>query len=173
MGRGRPPKPLELQLIEGRRISKKKQSSPKPKKEIPICPSWLCDRAKTEWRYIVPELDKLGLLTKIDRAALVLYCESYAQYRAAQEWIQKNGVHYPIWERDKKTQEIVRDNEGKPILRYMQQFPQVGIANKAFKNIQACCIMFGLSPSDRGRISIPGNEEETDPMREMMRRKKA
>ncbi len=170
--RGRPPKPYNLQLIEGRRISKKKQHSPKPKKELPICPSWLSDKAKAEWRYIVPELDRLGLLTKIDRAALVTYCESFAQYRTAMEWIQKNGTHYPLWERDTKTKEIVRDAEGKPILRYMQQVPQVGIANKAFQNIKSCCMMFGLSPSDRGRISIPGKEEEEDPMREMMKRKK-
>ncbi len=170
--RGRPPKPVELQLIEGRRVSKKKQSSPKPKKQTPICPSWLCDKAKSEWKYIVPELDRLGLLTKIDRAALVSYCESYAQYRTAMEWIHKNGTHYPLWERDQKTKAIVRDGEGKPILRYMQQVPQVSIANKAFQNIKACSSMFGLSPSDRGRMSVPGAEDKEDSMEQMFQERR-
>jgi phage terminase small subunit len=39
----------------------------------PTCPRHLSREAKVEWRRITRELKHLGLLTKIDRAALAIY----------------------------------------------------------------------------------------------------
>ena len=49
-----------------------------PEIEIPGCPSHLLKEARKEWKRITPELVKLGLIAKIDRAALALYCQAWA-----------------------------------------------------------------------------------------------
>jgi phage terminase small subunit len=40
--------------------------------------------------------------------------------------------------------------------------PQVSIANKALGNIRAAASQIGLSPSDRGRIQVPGIDDNRD-----------
>jgi len=38
----------------------------------------------------------------------------------------------------------------------------VSIANKALGNIRAAASQIGLSPSDRGRIEVPGADNDSD-----------
>jgi len=148
--RGRKPKPTNLKVLEGnpgqRPLNK---NEPKPRRQRPTCPRWLSLEAKREWKRIVPELDRLGLLTVLDKAMLVCYCEAYAEYKDAKEKVATMGKVYPI-----------RDELGN--IKYLQQNPYVSIANKAFQQIKAACAEFGLSPSARGRIQIPGQQDEDE-----------
>ena len=50
----------------------------------------------------------------------------------------------------------------------MQQWPQVSIANKALQNIKAFGTEFGLTPSSRGRLEVPGASEGDDPMEALL-----
>lgn len=104
----------------------------------------------------MPELARLGLLTIVDRAALVGYCESWAEYRQAREYLIKAGPVYPL-----------RDDKGE--VKYLAQVPQVSIANKALANVRAFCAEFGLTPSARSRMSIPGKPESADGMEAFFR----
>jgi len=51
-----------------------------PEVEIPSCPSWCWKEAKKEWKRITPLLEDAGLIALIDRAALTLYCQAWAEY---------------------------------------------------------------------------------------------
>jgi P27 family predicted phage terminase small subunit len=168
--RGRKPKPTYLKILEGnpgqRPLNK---NEPKPKRVRPSCPRWLSKEAKAEWSRVVPELDRLGLLTLVDRAALSGYCESWAEYREAREWVHNHGSSYPIFERDEDNN-IKHDDRGQPILRYMQQVPQVSIAHRALEQIRAFCSEFGLTPSARSRMHVPGQEEPEDEMERLLSR---
>lgn len=148
--RGTKPKPTALKVLEGnpgkRPLNK---DEPKPKPIMPPCPEWLHEDAKREWERISPELEQLGLLTVVDMAALSGYCESWAQYKKAIEFLHKHGETYPI-----------KDENGK--VKYIQQFPQVSIANKALQNIKAFCAEFGLTPSSRSRMIVPGADNRDD-----------
>ena len=53
---------------------------PKPCQGIDTRPAWLNPEAKREWARIVPELELIGLLTKVDRAILAIYCEIWGQF---------------------------------------------------------------------------------------------
>jgi len=78
--RGPPPKPTALKLFAGtfrKDRAPKREPKPAQTKGFPKPPSFLGQIAKQEWRRVVPELHKLGILTKVDRAALAAYCESY------------------------------------------------------------------------------------------------
>ncbi len=50
-----------------------------PSVGAPSCPEWLPVDAKDEWNRIVPELDRLGVLTCVDNSILVGHCSTYAE----------------------------------------------------------------------------------------------
>ena len=146
--KGRKPKPTALKVIQGNPGKRPlPENEPKPKPIAPECPTWLHEDAKKEWDRVAPELERLGLLTVVDMVALAGYCESWAQWKDAIEFIHKHGTVYSI-----------KDDEGK--VKYLQQVPQVSIANKAQQQIRAWCAEFGLTPSSRGRMNLPGQKDE-------------
>jgi P27 family predicted phage terminase small subunit len=144
---GRKNKPLALHILNGNPskldLKEKIKNEPKPKKALLVCPAYLAEDkiAFNEWNRIVPELYKLGLLTTVDQEALELLCSQYSIYRQAIATIQEEGL----------TTNNIRDG--------FKAIPEVAIAREAAKTIKALCVEFGLTPSSRGRISIPGEED--------------
>ena len=117
--RGRKPKPTHLKLLHGSRRPINKHE-PKPKLERPPCPARLCPEAKKAWREIVPELERLGLLTTIDGQALARYCDMHAIYVEAMIFLKDNPKVYSL-----------RDESGK--LKCLVQVPQVAMARSFAK----------------------------------------
>lgn len=140
-----PTKPTALKLLEGD-IHKERMSpnEPKPDLTMPECPDWLEDEAKKEWFRVVPELYKLKLLTSMDITALIGYCQSWARYVEAEQFLSD---HDTVFVTDKG---------------YMGPVPQVAMAQKYLKLCQSFMIQFGMTPSSRGNISIPGNPEDEE-----------
>ena len=145
---GRKPKPTALKILEGNPGKRQlNNSEPTPAKKAPKCPSWLDAEAKKEWRRLTKQLDDLGLLTTVDMAAFAGYCQAYARWKEAEEFISKHGT-------------IVKTPSG-----YWQQVPQVSIAQTYLKIMNKLCEQFGLTPSARSRIvSDVGRQDPTDPM---------
>lgn len=145
--RGRKPKPTAIKIIEGnpgkRPLNK---NEPKPEKKAPRCPSWLENDAKKEWRRMAKQMEHLGTLTEIDMAAFAGYCQAYARWKEAEEFVTKHGA-------------IVKTPSG-----YWQQVPQVSIAQTYLKIMNKFCEQFGLTPSSRSRIITDTNEKEDDKM---------
>lgn len=164
MPAGRKPVPTNLKILHGNPGKRPlPKNEPKPAPIAPKCPSWLHKDAKKEWKRVAPQLERLGLLTQLDMVALAGYCQSYARYKEAEEFLTKRGTTYALWERD-ASGAIMYDDRGQPILRYMQQWPQVSISNKALQQVRAFCSEFGFTPSARGRMSVPGAEDKEDGM---------
>ena len=99
MSVGRKPIPSNLKVFRGTERKDRKKNEPKPEAGIPRCPPHLSDEAKLEWARISPELYTLGLLRKIDRAALVGYCEAWSDYKAATEKVAQLGMVIKTGER--------------------------------------------------------------------------
>lgn len=148
--RGPPPKPAELKVIEGTfRPDRVAPYRPRPKVEIPSCPSWLGREAKREWRRITPHLEKLGLITQVDRSALAAYCQAYHRWWEAEKLIAEHGLTFTT-------------PKG-----YVQQRPEVGIANTALKQMRMFLTEFGLTPASRTKVSA-APEVPTDTDREFL-----
>ena len=113
----------------------------KPKLEAPRCPVWLTEEAKRVWRRTVPELKRLGVIAVIDGDALAAYCQTFARWKQAEEFIAKHGECYSL-----------RDENGR--MRYMQPFPQVSIAKSLLHLLKGFQQEFGLTPSSRSRIEV-------------------
>ena len=101
------------------------------------CPvSHLDDEAQTEWNRITPELSTLGLITRIDRAALAAYCQAWSRWVKAEEMLKSTG---PVI-KSKATGAIYQN-------------PYLAVANRAMKQMRDFLTEFGMTPSSRNRVS--------------------
>ena len=147
MTRGPAPMPTKMKLITGNRGKRPiNENEPEPKVEIPRKPKTLQGVAAEEWYRITPELSKLGLLTKIDRVALELYCQLYSYWVDACSKVKSKGMV------------IESENGG------MYQNPYLGIANKCTEKMHKMLCEFGMTPASRSRIKVelPKQEESFD-----------
>lgn len=90
--RGRKPLPKNVHVLRGNpsKLAKRELTGNRraPAVEIPNPPDHLAGEALAEWQRITAELHSLGLVSAIDRAALVLYSESWGLYVLASEQIK-------------------------------------------------------------------------------------
>lgn len=57
-------------------------NEPMPPTGSPACPAWLTGDALEEWKRIVPALDLMGVLTKVDHSILIGHCVTYGEIAA-------------------------------------------------------------------------------------------
>jgi P27 family predicted phage terminase small subunit len=86
----------------------------------------------------------MGMLTNLDMMAFAGYCQAYARWKGAEEFITRHG-------------DMVRTPNG-----YLQQVPQVSIAQTNLKIMLKFCEQFGLTPSARSRMIGEENGAETE-----------
>lgn len=137
--RGPKPEPLRLQLLKGNPGHRKRKREPKPKalQGMPKCPAWMPPAGKREWKRVVPELLRLGLLSIVDVAALEGYCAAYARALEADAVVKKGGL-------------TVATSTG-----FLVQNPAVSISRLAWQAVRQFAAEFGLTPSARSRLEVP------------------
>lgn len=149
MTRGRKPKPTAIKELEGnpgKRALNHKE--PKPDIAIPSCPNHLKGVARQEWNRITKELYKLGMITKLDRAALTICCQVYADYVNACHKLKEEG------------EVIISDKGG------LYQNPWESIKKRSMDQIMKYYAEFGMTPSSRSRVKTdtPSEEDELEKM---------
>lgn len=143
--RGRKPKPSALKELEGNPGKREiNTNEPHPAKKAPPCPKWLEPDAKKEWRRLAKQMEQLGILTEVDMTAFAGYCQAYARWKEAEEFISRHGA-------------IVKTPSG-----YWQQVPQVSIAQTYLRLMNRFCEQFGLTPSSRCRIAADSSNSDSD-----------
>ncbi len=150
--RGRKPTPTAIKELEGNPGKRPLNANePKPKKKAPACPKWLNEDAKREWRRLVKQLEALGVLTELDMAVFATYCDAFARWKEAEEFLSERGLFF-----------ITPSG-------YPQQFPQVAISQNYARLMNRCAEQLGLTPSARSRI-IAGTEGNAagDDMEELL-----
>lgn len=143
MTRGRKPKSTKQKQLEGnpgKRALNDKE--PQPDVAIPDCPPHLQGEARKEWVRITKELEALGVIANIDRAALAMYCAAWLDYLYASRMVDEEG-------------EVITSEKGG---KY--QNPWVGIRNTAMDRVLRIAVEFGMTPSSRSRIRVETPSEE-------------
>lgn len=142
--------PTQLKLARGsRRVTDRLE--PKPQVVRPTRPAQLSRTARSEWDRIAPELERLGLLTKLDRAALAANCQAYGLWVKAEKEAAVDGL-------------VVKTKDGKLI-----QNPYLSIANKAMRQMHEFLVEFGLTPSSRTRVVAVPHTDPDDPKLRLLR----
>ncbi len=141
--RGPAPTPTEKLRMRGSPLATKARLAKEVKGPTgrPACPAWLDADAKKAWKQLVPQLESMRVLTKIDCNALARYCRLWSRWRRAEEFIEKNGEMYPL-----------KDESGR--IKYMQQWPQVSISTKLAQQLTRLEQEFGMTPSARSRLQV-------------------
>lgn len=139
MAVGRPPKPTNVHLLNGN-PSKLKKKDLDARVDIPVeipePPSHLSPSALAEWHRISPELEKMQVVSMVDRAALAAYCSSYSIWEIADNKIQSLG----------EAGMVVGDNELAKVSPWMR------VRSSAIIEMHKFLIEFGFSPSSRSRV---------------------
>jgi P27 family predicted phage terminase small subunit len=151
--RGPAPKPTALKILQGNPGKRPLNArEPLPQRGRPRCPTWLDREAKAKWKALVPELDRLGLLTVVDGDVLAAYCQAYAEFRQATETLRGEGRYISVG-----TQ--------------MQSHPAVAQQRSAWQHIKAFSALLGLDPSSRSKLAVPGEGGEVDEFESFLREK--
>ena len=153
MGRGGPAPPPDP---KGRRggAGRADRTKSEPQAEAPSAtpPEWVSEEAKACWAEIAPQLERMGVLKRIDENALARYCQLWGRWKAAELFIARHGETYPI-----------KDGQGN--VKYIQQLPQVAIASKLAQQLTRLEQEFGMTPSARTRIEVDMPPVVTDKSR--------
>ena len=145
--RGPPPTPSHVLRLRGSWRGDLNRNEPTLEPGRPRCPTWLATEAKAAWKQLVPQLEQIGILTRIDGHALAVLCQTWARWRKAEQFIQDHGETYPV-----------KHTDG--TVRYLKKFPQVTIAESSARTLSRFMQEFGLTPSARTRIRVEQGQDQ-------------
>src|SRR5262245_41098800 len=144
-GRRRIPTALhELRGFPGKR--KPPEGEPTPALATAEPPKWLDDTAIEVWNDVAPELVRLGLLTQVDRHALAGACRWWAVYRKLDASLRDETVE-------------VSQSQGR----------KFRIAQQAFASAMTVFARFGVTPSERARLTMPTVPADDDEAEQLLR----
>jgi P27 family predicted phage terminase small subunit len=142
--------PANIHVLRGTVHPRQNKAHPQPRPGRPTCPGWLLPEAKAEWRRVVPELLRLGVLAAIDRAALAAYCEAWARWCECEAVIGREGATVP------GHRGVLRKH---PLLPALHAYAAM---------VKAFGQEFGLTPASRGRLSV-APPRKADPFDDFLR----
>lgn len=141
--RGAPPKPTALKKLQGtERKDRSPQNEPMPDVRAPEIPRWLHEvpwgvDAVEEWEILAPFLVRLNLLTEIDRINFAALCDAVGRFCYYRRRVRELG-------------DVMIAESG-----YRAKSPEMSMMKDALADMRKFGAIFGLSPSDRTRISVP------------------
>jgi len=155
MAGGRPNKPTILKKLGGTaQPCRTNELEPVPDVALPLAPEWLSDEAKAYWQQIGAVLLSMKVVTVADGPAMMLLCDTLAEWAEAREFVRLNGMTY-------ETETKMGDS-------MHRAYPQVAMASDAWRRSMSMLVQFGLTPASRSKVSALGTDDEKDPFEEMM-----
>lgn len=143
----RTPVPTEIKKImgnPGKRPLPKPGEEPEPDlvMELPEPPDWLGEYGVKEWHRVGPHLVKNRLLTEADLLTFTAYCANVDMLVEATIQIQERGM-------------TIHGARG-PVRN-----PALATFAAATTSLRTLAAEFGMTPSSRARIKLPGDEGES------------
>lgn len=164
--RGPAPLPANVHMLRGNASKKalgKLLDEFKPEVEIPDFPSWIWPEAKKEWKRISVELERYGLVSKLDRAALVLYCQAWAKMVWAERMLSRSmkQAEEARVKAEAEGQEYT-GGDGLMVKTAGGNFTYSHhwvVGKHAAAEVKRYLDLFGLSPSSRTRVTPSDNRQ--------------
>lgn len=141
--RGPKPTPTKKLQLRGSWRGETRDGEPEPDVSLPPCPDWVREDARKHWDKFGQTLYNLGIMSEAYDAAVALLANALAMYIDAEEAVQDSGFT------------SVTDS-GNVI-----QHPNVGIRNKAWKQVLDALRELGLTPSAMTGIKTPEKPKKT------------
>ncbi|EJE49586.1 phage terminase, small subunit [Acidovorax sp. CF316] len=164
----RGPKPLPANVHQLRGNASKKPLAEfldefRPEVEIPDFPSWIWPEAKKEWKRLSTELERYGLISKLDRAALVLYCQAWAKMVWAERSLTRAmKLAEDAREAAEAKGDVYNGGDGLMVRTANGNFTYSHhwvVGKHAASEVKRYLDLFGLSPSARSRVTTSDNRQ--------------
>lgn len=144
---GTKPVPTEVKRLMGNPGKRKMPSpgeepAPQLLDDVPICPEWMGEYGAKEWDRVAPVLVRQRLLSEADVLTFAAYCANVDLLVKSVMEIETHGT----------TILGARGEVRNPALASFAQ------ATTALRSLAA---EFGMTPSSRSRIKLPGDDGET------------
>lgn len=141
MGRSGPvPESNVVRLRKGQPARNVPQAVP----AVPDCPEWMGSLGREMWEHVTPELERLGLLGRIDLGVLAGYCHCWQEWRDAEALLDAEGL-------------VTTGSMGQLV-----RHPAHDLAMARLKELRQFAVQLGLTPAARQRMVRPevgGGEE--------------
>ena len=142
--------PTTILKLRGSQCVKSRKNEVKPASGPATMPKWLLDSsvevtAIDVWNEIVPQLEELGVMFRIDTNAVARYCDAFALWLKMSAEIN-SGVAMEF-----------HDDEGN--VKYSQQKPHIAIYHKLGDTLSKLEAQFGLTPS--ARVGLTANKPKS------------
>ncbi len=150
--KGRKPKPLQQQIVEGdpakrgvHQLEKKLDAQPKATPGLPSCPRHLRGRARYAWGFWSAELQTMKLDKRPDAMKLEGACVAYAKAVEADLILEREGLTV-------KEQFIADD--GEVVVLKIKKHPANEISKQNWLLVRSFGSDFGFDPVSRVRLTI-------------------
>jgi P27 family predicted phage terminase small subunit len=143
------PLPDNVRKLPGNPGKRKPPNRPKPVRAAPTPPPWLRGEALAEWKRITPELDRMGLISKLDRGMLTVYCSSWATFVSVAKALEPQETVPDPTHPDRPAGGLRKD-------------PRWQIYREAGALVRTLGRELGLSPNARGTMRVTNAENGYD-----------
>ncbi len=143
------PTPVALKVARGTlKVGRTNPNMPTPEEGAPPTPRDLAPDELAAWKMLVKDLTALHVLSPQDGAALKMLAVTYARWERLVTVLREEGHVYRT-----------KSKSGVSMIRPR---PEVVLERRAFQQFNILAGKFGLTPSDRQRVStIPNKKRNT------------
>ena len=150
------PTPTRVLEMRGSWRAKGREAEPPALPTRPACPQWLRPEAKRAWKVLAKQLEAMGILGEQDRNALARYCQTYAKWRAAEEFLQESGDVFVM-----RGKPETKGRKLGPVIG-VKEYPQVQTAIRLGDQLLKLEREFGLTPSARAGLAAPKQADDAE-----------
>jgi len=119
---------------------------------MPVMPKWMKPAAVKEWKSVLPDLDSLGVLQRVDATMIAMYCTDLVEFMAAYKECEELSTRFISIGR-----EMGKDENGKDIVKKsgrVCKHPLFAFRDAAYVRLVKSCGELGLSPASRTGLAI-------------------
>lgn len=156
--RGPQPVPSNVRQLRGiKSRSKNLADGVQPLIEVPDAPRHLSATAKKEWKRITPLLVEEGLIAKMDRSILALYCQAWGRMVELETALSRK-IDLKVAEGMEYNDAVEHCSYDWTPKGYRQQAAIVSMIRSHGEQVAKYAGHFGMSPSQRARITPSSNQ---------------
>ena len=158
--KGRKPKPVQQQIIQGdpgrrgkHQLQRRLQAEAVAVRGL-SCPKHLRGEAQRAWEFWRGELEAMQIDCRPDAMMLEGACRNYARAVEADLLVEREGaiLDEAVYYRGKPVKDAMRK----------RKHPGIAISNAAWTLVKAFCSEFGLSPASRSRLVVESKDASAE-----------
>jgi P27 family predicted phage terminase small subunit len=155
----RGPQPTPTKILEARgswRAKGRKDDPPAVPVECPTCPEILRGEARREWTRATAELERMGVLARVDRGMLTLWCELWGEYSDLVHRVPDVQLELAEAEQAETDQQ---PGAARKLQRLEERLARMGREKRQLaRQLVQIGTQFGFSPAARNRVKGDGGD---------------